>query len=184
MLGFLGDALGAIVSGGTTGLLGAGISLVGELKKQKMIFDHDERMEDLKQKGMQLEASLKMDIAKTEGAVKIDLSEMQSFSQSQINDKASYSDPTKMGAIGRFFMGMVDFFRGMIRPSITIYMAVLTTLIYKELMDMVGGLEGVIDKDMALSLVQQVILVVLYITSTVILWWFGTRQKIIQKPSS
>jgi len=183
MFDFLGDALGAIISGGTTGLLGAGISLFGEIKKQKMIFDHDENMEGLKQDSMRLEADLKMDLAKVEGGIKIDLSEMQAFTQSQSNDKATYSDPSKFGAIGRFFMGMVDFCRGMIRPSMTVYMTVLTTLMYWQLIEMVGGLEGVINKDMALGMIQQITLVILYITSTVILWWFGTRQKIIQKPS-
>jgi len=179
MFDFLGDALGAIISGGTTGLLGAGISLFGEIKKQKLIFDHDEKMEGLKQDSMELEANLKMELAKVEGDVKINLSEMQAFTQSQSNDKATYSDPSKLGTVGKFFMIMVDFFRGMIRPSMTIYMTILTTLIYTQLMELVGGLDGVIDKDMALALVQQIILVILYITSTIILWWFGTRQKII-----
>lgn len=183
MLEFLGNALGAIVSGGTTGLLGAGISLYGEIKKQQMVFEHEEKMEGLKQDSMKLEASLKMELAKTEGAVKVQLKEMEAFTQSQKNDKASYSEGQELSRGQKWLMVVVDFLRGMIRPSTTIYMAILTTLIYAEVMDKVGGLENLLNQDAALDLARQVILVILYITSTVILWWFGTRQKIIQPPN-
>jgi len=178
MFDFIGDALGAIASGGITGLLGAGINIFGEIKKQKMIFEHDENMEELKQDGMRLQ----MDIITEQTKAAINVSEMAAFTESQKNDEASYSKGQELSAGQKWLMVIVDFMRGMIRPSMTIYMTVLTTILYVQVMNLVGGLEGVIDKDMAMQLVQQVVLVILYITTTVILWWFGTRQKIIKPP--
>ena len=107
---------------------------------------------------------------------------MPEFTASKKNDEASYSKGQELSAGQKWLMVIVDFMRGMIRPSMTIYMTVLTTILYVQVMNLVGGLEGVIDKDMAMQLVQQVVLVILYITTTVILWWFGTRQKIIKPP--
>jgi len=178
MFDFLGDAIGAIASGGITGLLGAGINIFGEIKKQKLVFSHEEQMESLRQDSMRLQ----QDLNKAEAEAAMNVSEMKAFTESQKNDKAAYTDPSKMGAVGRFFMGFVDFMRGMIRPSMTIYMTVLTTLMYMEVMDLIGGLDGVLTKEVALQLANQIILVILYITTTVVLWWFGTRQKIIHPP--
>jgi hypothetical protein len=182
MLDWIGDALGAIVSGGATGLLGAGISLFGEIKKQKMVFDHEENMSRLNREAMQAEAEMKIKVATTEGAVKVELGEMEAFKESIKNDFASYTKGQDLTSAQKWLMVIVDFLRGMIRPSMTLYMALLTTLIYVEVMNKVGGLESLLNQDAALALANQIILVILYITSTVILWWFGTRQKIIQPP--
>lgn len=178
MLDFLGNALGAIASGGITGLIGSGISIFGEIKKQKMIFEHEEKMEELKQDAMRVQ----MEVITKQTEASINISEMEAFSQSQKNDEATYSKGQELTGGQKWLMVVVDFFRGMIRPSMTIYMTVLTTLIYIEVMNLVEGLEGVLDKTLAVQLSQQIILVILYITSTVILWWFGTRQKLVKPP--
>ena len=178
MFDFLGDALGAIVSGGATGLLGSGISLFGEIKKQKMIFEHEEKMEKHRHDGIRLQ----MEAVKEKAISDINIAEMKAFSKSQENDKATYSGGQILSDGQKWLMVIVDFFRGIIRPGMTIYMTVLTTLIYFEVMTLIEGLGGVIDKDMALGLANQIVLVVLYLTSTTILWWFGTRQKIVQQP--
>lgn len=178
MLEFLGDALGAIASGGITGVLGAGISLFGEWKKQQMVFAHEEKMEELRQDAMQVQIEVIQ--KQTESAIHV--SEMEAFTQSQKNDEASYSKGQDLSTGQKWLMVFVDFLRGMIRPSMTIYMTVLTTILYLQIMDLVGGMEGVVSKTDALNLASQIILVILYITTTVILWWFGTRQKLVQPP--
>ena len=175
MLNFLGDALGAIVSGGATGLIGAGLTMFKEIKAQKMAFAHDERMTELEHQGMQLEAELKMSIVKAESEAAIQIQESKAFADSYKHDTRAYATG-KLGKFGQTLMVIVDFCRGMIRPSMTIYMTVLTTWLYIDVMDMAGGLDGVITKDQAMSMMMQIILVILYITTTVILWWFGTRS--------
>lgn len=179
MMDWIGNALGAIASGGITGLIGAGISVYGEIAKQKLIYKHEEAMEGLKQDGMRLQ----MEIITKQADASISVSEMEAFAESQKNDAASYSKGQELTKYQKWLMVVVDFFRGLIRPVMTVYMTVLTTLIYMRVMELVGGLEGLIDKDAALQLANQIILVILYITTTVILWWFGTRQKVIKPPS-
>jgi len=178
MLDFLGDALGAIMSGGLTGIIGSGISIFGKIKMQKLTNNHEVAMGKLKQDDMRLQ----MEIITEQTKAAINVSEMQAFTESQRNDSASYSKGQELSGGQKWLMVVVDFLRGMIRPSMTIYMTVLTTMIYVKLMDMLGGLEDVIDTATALGMVNQVILVILYITTTTILWWFGTRQKIISQP--
>lgn len=178
MMSFLGDALGAIMSGGLTGIFGSAISIFGKIKQQSMMNDHEVAMGKLKQDDMRLQKELML--AQTEASVSI--AEMQAFAESQKNDEASYSKGQELTGGQKWLMVIVDFLRGMIRPSMTIYMTVLTTMIYWQVMELVGGLEGVIDKTQAYALSQQIILVILYITTTVILWWFGTRQKMIKPP--
>lgn len=179
MMDWIGNAIGAIASGGITGLVGSGISIYGKIKEQKMIFQHEEVMEGLKQDGMRLQ----MEIITKQADATINISEMEAFTASQKNDAASYSKGQELTKYQKWLMVVVDFFRGLIRPVMTIYMTILTTLIYVKVMELVGGLEGLIDKDAALQLANQIILVILYITTTVILWWFGTRQKIIKPPN-
>ena len=178
MLDMIGSALGAIASGGITGILGAGISLFGEWKKQQMVFAHEERMEELRQDAMHIQ----IEIAKEQTAAAINLAEMAAFTESQKNDEATYTKGQELSGMQKWLMVIVDFLRGMIRPSMTIYMTVLTTILYMEVMELMGGLEGLLDKDLVLQLANQIILVILYITSTVILWWFGTRQKLVKPP--
>lgn len=178
MLDFIGNALGAIASGGITGILGAGVSLFGEWKKQQMANMHKERMEELRQDAMELQ----MAMVREQGKIAVDVAEMGAFTASQKNDAASYSVGQELSSGQKWLMVFVDFMRGMIRPTMTIYMTVLTTVLYVQVMGLVGGLEGVITKTDALNLASQIILVILYITTTVILWWFGTRQKVLESP--
>jgi len=179
MLEFFGDAIGAIVGGGATGLLGSAISVWGEFKKNQLLFDHQQKMKDLDTKAMRMEAELELKKVETEGEISMAIEETRAMANSYEHDKATYYKG-ELGKFGRALMVFVDFFRGMIRPSMTTYLVVLTTMIFWEVQDLVNGLEGGITNTQAMALLQQIIMVILYITATVVLWWFGTRQKIIK----
>jgi len=179
MFEFFGDAIGAILSGGATGLIGSVVSVWGEYKKNQQLFEHKEHMAKLDQESMRLEADLELKKITTEGEVQIGISEAQTLSASFEHDKAAYYTG-QLGKLGRAAMVFIDFMRGLIRPAMTIYLVILTTLIYWEIDTLVNKMDGVMSVNLAAQLLQQIIMVILYLTTTVVLWWFGTRQKIIK----
>lgn len=180
MLEFIGDALGAIISGGVTGILGSVITTWGEYRKNKLMFSHKEKMAELDQQAMKLEAELELKKITTESEAQQAIAEMDILKSSYEHDRATYSRG-KLGKFGRALMVVVDFARGMIRPSATIYLVVLTTIIFYKVFGILNGLESAIPVADAVAIVNKIIMVVLYLTVMVVSWWFGMRQKILKE---
>jgi hypothetical protein len=66
-------------------------------------------------------------------------------------------------------------FRGIVRPALTVYLCVLTTYVWLQV-------HQVLDKQPlsgseALQIWQLIVGTILYLTTTCVLWWFGTRNK-------
>lgn len=191
-LEFLTDALGSIISGGITGIAGTALTMYGELKKQQELHRHDEVMSANELAVAQAEADRAIKISAQEADAQIQVQDSKTLAESYQADSRSYSTGliVKMyegGGFSKFLagvlslaLGVVDIFRGLIRPSMTTYMTGLTTVIYIDILHLTQGIDGAVTKDSAIALLQQIILVILYLTSTCVLWWFGTRQKVIK----
>jgi hypothetical protein len=179
MLDWLGNALGAIVSGGATGLLGALVTTWGELAKVKEINRHEETMRRQDHEIAKTEAEGKLAIAKTEGEAAIGVAEAQTLSASYQHDRATYATG-ELTPRQRWLMVLVDFARGMIRPGETLYFTGLLTYLTFVAVSLLARLSPEQLEATAADLVSQVFLVVLYLTTTVILWWFGARQKVFK----
>ena len=67
---------------------------------------------------------------------------------------------------------LLDVLRGVVRPGLTIYLCVLTTQIYNELASQVGPLTA----DQRYETTKLIVGTILYLFTTVTLWWFGTRS--------
>jgi len=172
-MSLLADLVLSVVSGGATGLLGAGISLVGDYFKQKMIFAHEAKMTELEQKTLEIEYSGKARVADIEAEGARDVADSEALAASHASDRAAYSKKDS------YFLVFVDFIRGMIRPSITVYLAVIVTLMYldaRAVLDQMGT--TVLGPEKVYGLLETITISILYITTTVILWWFGTRNKV------
>lgn len=175
MVEFLGDALGSILSGGATGLLGSALTMFGEMRKQKMVQAHEAEMERLAQASMKLEASLELERARTEAQAAQDIEAAKAFTASYDHDKRAYLTG-KLGTFGRGAMGTVDFLRGIVRPVVTFAMIWMVYKVYSRVDAIIGGLEA-LPKDELVSIYNQIVLAIIYIGVTVVLWWFGTRTK-------
>jgi len=163
-----------IFSGGITGLIGAGITAFVEFKKQKLMFDHEVKMTELDQITMKMEIEGTLRVAEVEAEAAVNVADSQALAQSYEADKASYTAPeARVGFMFRF----VDFIRGMIRPLITVYLAVIVTVLYFSLKEALGDVSNLDPNDL-IGLYREVVLSIIYVTTTVILWWFGTRNKI------
>jgi hypothetical protein len=71
---------------------------------------------------------------------------------------------------------LVDALRGIVRPGLTVYLCAITTLIYSDAQLLLNKAQGMTATE-ALDLTKMVVGTVLYLTTTCVLWWFGTRNK-------
>jgi hypothetical protein len=168
------EIIGSIFSGGVTGLIGAGITAFVEFKKQKLMFEHEVKMEELNQKTMQMEIEGQLRIAETEAEAAINVADAETLAKSYDADRAAYTNEAARTGI---LFKLVDFVRGMIRPVLTIYLAVIVSLLYWNMQGALGDVSTLNPNDL-MSLYREVVLSIIYVATTVILWWFGTRNKI------
>lgn len=174
----MGDLLVTILSGGATGLLGTLFSGVSGYFKQKAAFAHEESMARLRLDEQKMEIEGKIQVTVEEGKIATALADAKLQESSYKHDKRAYIK----GAVSSFWRGllaMVDVIRGLMRPSITTYMMVLTTIMYLDVLRMVQGLDSM-PPEFLLKVLEKIILMVIYVTTTCIFWWFGSRVKTIQ----
>lgn len=164
--------IGSVVSGGITGLAGSAISRFFDYKNKKADREHEVAMLRAEADVMKQEWAARSAIAKIEGESAIEIEDSRAFKESLSNEPKRYftGDPKRFGII---FI-VLDFIRGSIRPALTIYLCVLTTIIYLQIANLLGTN---IDSTQLQTILNQIINTILYLTTTVCLWWFGSRQK-------
>lgn len=168
----------SLLGGGITGIVGTVVSSVYTYKSKQLDIDLEKTKYaneiELKKADaaiMAQEWSARTQIASTQADAVKDENDSKAFAASLTSEPQRYAEgplTTKQN----WLMVLLDFFKGMIRPSMTIYLAALTTLIYLQAEALIG--HGV-TQDQAAGLVSKIIDTVLYLTTTVILWWFGSR---------
>lgn len=179
------DFLGLITSafgGGLTGLLGGVVDKVFTYKTKKLEieqnrerFAHEVNMRKADAEIMAQEWTARTKVAEVEGAAKVDVADAAAFS-------ASFNEPERYAVNvtekQNWLMVGLDVCRGIVRPGLTLYLCVLTTLLYLKAHRLVPS---EIPADQALSMVTEIQNTIMYLTTTCILWWFGTRNKAKQK---
>jgi hypothetical protein len=174
------SGIASILSGGVTGIIGSvaqGIfaykskQLDVELQKQKYSNELELRKADAVI--MAQEWASRTSIAQTEATAQIDSEDSKSFHAALTSEPQRYAEGT-LTSKQNWMMVILDFIRGIIRPGLTLYLCGITTAIYfhaKSLMgtDMISA--------QAYELVTQIVNTILYLTTTCVLFWFGTRNK-------
>jgi hypothetical protein len=69
---------------------------------------------------------------------------------------------------------VVDAVRDLMRPVISCYLLVIVTVLTVRIGDMVGGLSAITGA-VAFDLYRTIILELIFLTSTCLSWWFGSR---------
>ena len=91
----------------------------------------------------------------------VELAEMTLRSNSYSHDKATYGG------------GFVDGLRGLMRPVITLYFAIIMTVIAYQLMKLNNG--QWVNPTEAQAMLREVINAIIFLTTTAVTWWFGSR---------
>lgn len=70
----------------------------------------------------------------------------------------------------------LDVLRGVIRPGLTVYLCAITTLVYLEARGILAAAGASLNPTQALAVHDLIVSTILYLTTTTVLWWFGTRN--------
>lgn len=187
MLELIGTLVSSILAGGATGLLGVVAQRWADYKNKQLDLALEKQRGELELAKRDKDAVImaqewagRTRVAEVEAGAVVDTAEAQAFAASFQHDKATYSDGVLdklrgwWGQLLRFLLGLVDVIRGIVRPGLTIYLCVITTMMYADAQRLVGaGLTAA----QALELVKMIVATVLYLTTTCVLWWFGTRNR-------
>ena len=163
--------LGIMSSGGIgaiVGLIGSFATKYVEFKvlDKKLFYEKEAAL--IRVRELELEhahalavADKQLDIALVEGRIQQDVASMDAFKESQKAAMVMYG-------------GWVDKWRGAMRPTITTYLLVITTVITFLIWTKVGGIEG-LTKEQTVSLFVYLVESAVFLTITAVTWWFGTR---------
>ena len=178
-VGTIVGALGSILTGGATGLIGAAVTRYADYKLEALRMEHKREEIKLQNEQIRIEGEVRTRVAETEAAGAAEVASYEALSASYKADTATYLAKAQ-GKVSAFFMGLVDWVRGMTRPALTGYLSLLTTWIAFSLYGMVGELQTqqlLMNETQLVQMWWDVINMVLYLTATSVLWWFGSRPK-------
>lgn len=172
----------SVFGGGITGLVGSITQHILEFKTKKLELEanrdkyaHEESMVKAEAEVLAQEWAARTKVAEIESAAKVETADSAAFAAS-FNEPARYAEHVTDKQ--NWFMVGLDVLRGMVRPCLTLYLCAITTLLYLKAERLIpAGLSS----EQALGLVDQIINTILYLTTTCVLWWFGTRNKQKQK---
>ena len=156
------DLLMGVLSGGVTGLIGTVISGGMKFFENKQKHGHELAIMDMEMKQMHVEAEIAKDVAELEMEGKDRQAAWSAL-------EASYKESTSRMSTGDSqWLVMVDVVRGLMRPVITLGLLLGIGVIYFT----VGADTTLPDgTPMTVNIIQTV----LFVGTTAVLWWFGTR---------
>jgi len=161
---FSSSGLGAIV-----GAVGAYFTRKAELAKMQAQhnFELKNRELDLQEASSERTHELQMadkqmQRAKVEGDVAEQQVEAEAFKESI------------MQAGKRIGITFVDAIKGLMRPTITVYLLINTTVLAFAVGDLLGGLAGLPTQELS-ELYKTIITQVVGLTALAVSWWFGSR---------
>ena len=182
MLEILGAIFGNIFSGGATGLLGVVLQRFADYKNKQLDMKLEAQKAEQEIAKRRVDAEImkeewagRLQVAQEEGRAKEAVADAEAFAASFRLEPALYAEGQKLTAGQVWLMVALDALRGSVRPLLTVYLCVLTTYVWYQVKLKLGAEE--LDSEAALDVWKMVVGNILYLTTTCVLWWFGTRNK-------
>jgi leucyl aminopeptidase (aminopeptidase T) len=193
--------LGSVLSGGATGLLGVLFQRFFDYKKQqqdielvkvqnehaRMLAEMDvqkaQRAAEASERVAELATDAQMHTADMEAQARADEAAARSYIASVESDRATYLDPKSQerSKFARVMMTIVDAVRGLIRPVLTIYLVILTSVMFHWAMRLTGDGEALGGHAEMVKIVRSIVETILYLVTTCVVWWFGVRGSAKEK---
>lgn len=179
------EFLSSAAFGGITGLVGGLVNRVADYFTTKELHKHEQTMLDKNTEYLRIETERDVQVAREESNRVREQSDAQLMEASFKADQATYFSPTLASGlpdwiqgVAAFLMALVDFVRGMTRPGLTLYLCILTTLMYLQMIDLLRALDqSAFDPALAVDIVQKIVAGVIYLATMAVGWWFASRQK-------
>jgi hypothetical protein len=176
------DIVSSIISGGATGIIGAAVSRYADYKNkqldvsmQKEKFSHEIELRHADARIMELEWSYKDKIAATEAQTHVEQYDSDAFKTALTSEPQRYSLVEKLTNSQNWLMVLLDFVRGAIRPGLTLYLCAITTVVYFQSSKIIAN--QTVSVQQAVDIYNQITATILYLCTTVVLFWFGCRAK-------
>lgn len=166
------DALGSIVAGGATGLLGTAISKVFSFYENKQKFRQQVELMRLNADAARQEAEYRLKEAEVAGRIKLSQIEEEGRSKAEVSANEalakSYFEASSRWSTGDSpWLVFVDVLRGVTRPVLTLMLCLIVFVMWAKTSDN--------------TLESQIVQTVLYVTTAAVLWWFGSRPSTYNK---
>lgn len=194
-MALIGTLLTSLLSGGATGLVGLLLQRFFDFKSRaqdlelvrinhqhalalaQMETERSFRQAAAQERIADIQASAEVRGAELDAQAREDEAAARSYVASLENDRATYLDSSaqKVSRAARIFMGLVDFTRGMVRPVLTAYLVVVAHLMFYWVQDLAAKHGSTLSSDQVHDLILQVVATLLYLATTAVVWWFGSR---------
>ncbi len=174
MFDWLVGAASSALGGGLIGAIGSCFSSWMQLKAKKLEYDHEKDMAQIDIEMQQAELSSLEKRTTIEWEGKTEVAEVDALTASYKADRATYAKSDSK--LAKYLFPLVDFFRGITRPGLTVYLCILVTIMFFKLQEVMGGIEG-LDPARVTEIFSQVVNLVLFLAATSVTWWFGSRAK-------
>lgn len=192
------ESLIAVLTGGglgsITGLLGTLLTKWDERSKRAADIELAKLQNEQTQALLKLEQEHSLKLASLTAASQERLADMQAtaraeeaagldFRASHDSDRARYLAPEAQANSrwARVLMAVVDFLRGIVRPSATIYGYVLLTGLLWWVQQLYAEKALQLTPEQTMRLATEVVGTVTYLATTCATWWFGVRQNSARK---
>ena len=178
------EALGSIFGGGVLGVVGSVITNITGYFKQKQHDSHEFALRKLELELMDKEHAYHLDVKAMDTDLELTKSEDELRAASYMHDTSVLEEMAKktvMTPASSWLFVLLSLIRGLVRPGLTIYLIVLVQMVWAQAQEVLekAGFEGMNIAD-ALSIYGRIIDTVLFLATTAIVWWFGSRQKHIK----
>jgi|GEM_PF-1839205 len=177
------EQLFSLVSGGGLGFLGSMVSSVTDIFKQREENRHDEKMMELENQHVKMETEKDVQVSRMETIAQKEEAEAEADAQvrsrSYEMDQRRYLSKKAMAGnvVAVVLMASVDFVRGMTRPVLTLYLAVLSTMIFWKVQEITGGM--ITSEEQAAEILRITTMGLLHFFGMSLAWWFGSRSKFL-----
>jgi hypothetical protein len=173
------DSILSVVSGGATGLIGTAVQSYFQFQTRKLDIDLEKTKganelakQELDIKMQAQEWASRTQIAQVTTQGEVDKADAASLVASFSTEPQQYSEKSLLTHGQEWIMVLLDALRGIIRPGLTIYLCVVVSLIYFQTRGLIPSNQGD-----SFALLEKLVNTILYVTTSVILWWFGSRNK-------
>lgn len=175
-------------AGVLTGLVGTIATTILNLRAQKLRNAHELEMKKLDIQAMITEAEMNIKVTETQVAGEIEKLDAAAYVESQkygntpalessvLNKLFENKWTMWIGVIIVMLLGFVEFLRTSIRPVATLYFVGLTTWLTYESVKIIELKQQLITIQMAMQTFDTVTSVVIYLTVSMLTWWFGDRR--------
>lgn len=189
-MGILLTLLSGVLSGGATGLLGVLLQRFFDLQNKKLDIEvvklnHQNALAlaDKETERARLRADADVQQAQEDREARETEADSRSLVASYQHDRAAYLDQgaqKRKGFVGGLvvcLMAAVDFARGMLRPGLTVYLTVIVTIMFHQMLALLEGIGHVWSSEQLVPIVTNIVATILYCFTTCVVWWFGSRAK-------